>query len=348
MHIDPIMALAFFQSSGQAFFQSLWSSNFSAVSGWFGSGGAITVAADGILSVLLILGVYEVFGRGGSYSELLMLMAKVAMCAFLIENWTAFFSDITTNGAFALANSIASKDFYASLWSNYLALVKSNFGTLSPLDMGKDVILLVNGAAVLVASVVYWLAYYLLTFLFTVWGLALYAIGPLLVAMIPSSFAGAFGKGYLKGLMQWLSWPILYAAMGKIVSGLASQTGWDYTNGVNILTTSAIIAVFAVALIFVPVIAHMVIAGEFAGTVGVMLGRIADAAGAANSLSNAVSGGSGSGSGASSSGGGGSASASSGSGGYGGGSPAVRPPTPTPAAAGELAAKAPAAAGVVV
>src|SRR5581483_7728108 len=157
----------------------------------------------------------------------------------------------------------------------------------------------------------------------------------------------SFGKGYLKGLLQWLSWPILYAAMGQIVSGLASQTGWDYTNGVNILTTSAIIAVFAVSLIFVPVIAHMVIAGEFGGTVGVMLGRIADAAGAANSVSSAVSGVSGSGGGASSSGGGGgSASASSGSGGYGG-APAVRPPTPTPAAAGELAAKAPAAAAVV-
>jgi hypothetical protein len=129
--------------------------------------------------------------------------------------------------------------------------------------------------------------------------------------------------------------------MGQIVSGLSSQSGWDYTNGVNILTTSAIIAVFALALIFMPVIAHLVIAGEFAGTVGVVLGRIADAAGAANSMSSAVNGGSGSGGG--SAGGGGTSGGGGGGGISGGGAPAVRPPTPTPAAGGEMVATAPAA-----
>jgi hypothetical protein len=329
-HFDPTLALAFFQSSGQAFFQTLWSSNYSAVSGWFGSGGAITVAADGILSVFLILGVYETFGRGGSYSELFSLMAKVAMCAFLIQSWNTFFSDITTNGAFALANSISNQDFYSNLKDNLQNLIKNNFSDLSPWSLFTDVTLLVNAFAVLLASIIYWIAYYLLSFVFTVWGLSLYAIGPLLVAFIPSSFAGNFGLGYFKGLVQWLSWPILYAVMGQIISGLASQSGWDYTTGVNILTTSAIIIVFSVALIFIPWIAHFIIAGDFARSIGgpVMNQIMSSLSGTGSSVQNAVQGMSGGG-------GGNSASGSSQSGPpspTGGGSPSVAPPPPTPPA----------------
>lgn len=343
----PTVALALFQSgsAGQAFFQSLWSSDYSAVAQYVGSGGAVSSAAYGILSVLLLYGVYETFMQGGSMRELIVMMGKIAVCAFLITNWTTFFTDITTNGAFQLANAIAGTDFYSTLWTKLTTLITNNFSATNPLDLLKDVTLLLEAAMVLIAVVVYWVAYYILMALFTLFGLCLYMIGPLLVSMIPSSLVGSFGKGYIKGLLQWLSWPIIYVVLGQLITGLenynppqTSSLASAGTTSLTLFTTSAMILCISCALILIPFIANSLIQGSFngvasavgslAGTaVGIGLGAAFGGAGMMSSAGGGgASGGGASGGGATGGGGGG-----GGGTGAGGGGGSIAPPAPSPA-----------------
>ncbi len=258
-----ILLLAFFQNVGQTFFQSIWDNKLQTMSNLTASGGAISIVAYGILSVFLIVGVYEVFLGGGSLKELIVLMAKIAMCAFLVTNWNAFFTDITTNGAFQVANYIAGNDFYKTIWNDYVKVILGRFVTLKILNPFGDVMALVNIAAMAIAAVVYMLAYYLLQICFLIWGAALYVIGPLLVALLPSSFAGSFGKTYFRGVLQWLSWPILYALFGRVIEGILPDP-----STLQELTLSTPIEILAISIIiiFIPVLAHMIIAGDFAGT----------------------------------------------------------------------------------
>jgi hypothetical protein len=272
------MGMAMFQATGQQFLQNIWTSSQSSVTPLVGSGGAITSAAYSILSVILILGVYEAFAKGGGMRDLVMLGVKVAACGFLISQWTTFFTDITTNGSFALANSISGNDFYTTLQTTITNMVNLHWGSLSFSNIGQDAIEAVDLVAIGIAMLLYWAVYYVMIFAFTAWGLILMAIGPLLVASLPSSLVSSYGSQYLKGLVQWLSWPVLYSVMGALVQGLQSNTTWTpsatATTNTNDLTLTGVTIAYSVALVSIPWMAHHIINGDFARSIGDTITRM--------------------------------------------------------------------------
>lgn len=334
-NLHLMMGVAMFQgAAGQQFFQNIWSMSQSSVTSLVGSGGAITLAAYSILSVVLIAGVYEAFAKGGGMRDLIVLMAKVAVCGLLISKWSTFFTDITTNGSFALANSISSNDFYTTLQAAIKSMATIQYGSFSLTDLGQDGVCLINLVAIGIAMVLYWVVYYLMIFAFTVWGLILMAIGPLLVATIPSSLVSSFGSTYMKALLQWLSWPILYSVMGALVQGLQSNATWSDNPGafsnMDNLTIAGVTITFSIALISIPWMANSIIAGDFARSLGGVLSQI-DPTGASKHGSQNAHSSSGGGGGGGNEGGGGSSGASDG------------PPSATPGSgsAGSSSASAP-------
>jgi hypothetical protein len=359
-NLHPTMGIAMFQSSvgtgnaGQQFFQNLWTLQAApsgAVGTLVGSGGAISVAAYSILSVILIVGVYEAFARGGAMRDLIVLMAKVAVCGLLIATWSTFFTDITTNGSFALANSIGGSDFYTNLQAAITAMQNIQYGSMSLTNLGQDSLELVNAIAIGIAMIIYWVAYYLMIFAFTAWGLILMAIGPLLVATIPSSLVSSYGSTYIKGLVQWLSWPILYSVMGVLVTGLQSDTTWSANpaafSNMNNLTIAGVTVTYSVAVMFIPWLAQYIINGSFSGAASIVTGVMgamggtamgAFAGGAGLMSSGGGGGGSAAGSGGGAAGGGGGETGGGGGGGgatgggSGGGGKTVTSPSPTPPA----------------
>lgn len=284
-----LLQLAFHPSvaalaAGANFFQSLWSSEMGTASGLVGPGSAIFMAAMGILSVVLIAGVYEVFVSGGDMLGLLVLMVKGAACGLLITEWSKFFTDVTTNGAFQLAQSINTSDFYSQIGSALKTQMTSLFGTMSFMEILKDVTVLMNAAACCFAFIIYYIAYWLMEFLFTAWGMILYALGPLLVAVIPSRFAGSFGKTYIKALVEWLSWPVLYALLAALIGSLQNNTDWATATAqttTNNLQVEWVTIVYSIMLLLLPWMAHRILGGDFAGTVGQAAGMTIGAAKAA-------------------------------------------------------------------
>jgi hypothetical protein len=48
-------------------------------------------------------------------------------------------------------------------------------------------------------------------FWYTFWGAILWGIGPIIIALLPSSWLGRYATAYLSKVGEWLMWPILYA-----------------------------------------------------------------------------------------------------------------------------------------
>ena len=60
-----------------------------------------------LMTICLVLGIYEAYTKGGDLRSLAGTLLKYAVAAFLIGNWTAFFSD-AYSGFNQLASSIDS------------------------------------------------------------------------------------------------------------------------------------------------------------------------------------------------------------------------------------------------
>ena len=322
------------------FFETIWTSSMGNVSSILGN---IQNVAYTLVGVLLILGVYEAFARGGNMRDLLVHVLKCAICIFLITNWTAFFTDITTNGVFKIAGSLGGTDFYKALGTGQDGLtgigdMLTNQQSFSWTGLGKDLALLINDGAIGLAVFAYYIIYYAFEILFTAWGLILYALGPLLVAMLPSSFVAPIGKQYLQSLGQWLLWPILYTVIGTLSTSINTYQSTITVNGANNFAQAIITLIFILMMAVIPFIAHSFIKGDFANAAGTTM-RMAMAAASPSHAAGAHhsgggdsgdSGGSG-GSGGSSGGGGGGGNGSSGNSSSGGtsGPPAITPASDT-------------------
>jgi uncharacterized membrane protein YgcG len=191
--------------------------------------------------------------------------------------------------------------------------------------------------------------------IYTCWGLILYAIGPFMIALLPSGATASFSKNYFKSVAEWSAWPILYAIMGLLsvkvrtiaTSGSQTSTLSGAAAALTVQMQSVIVAaVYIIFLILIPFIAHSLIAGSFSQTTmairqvvmtAMTMGKAAGASGAAKGAGAASgsggsggSAGGGSGSGGAISSGSGSSSGSSG-GAHGGTSPVPSPPPVTAA-----------------
>ena len=261
------------------FFETIWTSSMGNVSSILGN---IQNVAYTLVGVLLILGVYEAFARGGNMRDLLVHALKCAICIFLITNWTAFFTDITTNGVFKIAGSLGGTDFYKALGAGQDGLtgigdMLTNQQSFSWTDLGKDLALLINDGAIGLAVFANYIIYYAFETLFTAWGLILYALGPLLVAMLPSSFVAPIGKQYLQSLGQWLLWPILYTVIGTLSTSINTYQSTITVNGANNFAQAIITLIFILMMAVIPFIAHSLIKGDFANAAGTTM-RMAMAA----------------------------------------------------------------------
>jgi uncharacterized membrane protein YgcG len=338
------------------FFMTMWNNYNNAITIT-----TITTISYTILSVVLIGGVYGVFARGGDLRELIVLMVKVAACGLLISQWNTFFvTDITTNGVFQIASSINATDVFSSLGTSLWNELQQNvttWGGILETFMSDGFLEILEMLFTLLAMICYAVSYGIVCILFTLWGLILYAMGPMLVATIPSGFFSSLGKTYVKSLIEWLSWPVLFAIISELMSQLnvASSNGQAGTlwndSPLGSIGSETLLAmttiVFSLMLLALPWMAHKILNGDFAGSMGASASQMINAAkgigtavatagagaalGAATGGAGMLGAGAGGGSGAAGgTGGGGSATAGGASSGGPGIADTVSPPPATP------------------
>ena len=98
-------------------FQSLIATVVNSISGTFL--GPIQTVAYVLLTISLVLGIYEAYVRGGDIRSLATTFIKYAVAAFVIGYWTNLFSDSFTGFnqlASAIDNSYGAWDMAADWW----------------------------------------------------------------------------------------------------------------------------------------------------------------------------------------------------------------------------------------
>ena len=76
------------------------------------------------MTICLVLGIYEAYTRGGDLRSLAGTLLKYTVAAFLIGNWTAFFSDLYS-GFNQLASAIDGSYGAVDLAKNWQAQLAS-------------------------------------------------------------------------------------------------------------------------------------------------------------------------------------------------------------------------------
>ncbi len=199
---------------------------------------------------------------------------KYVACALIIQYWQVFFTDVA-NGFSAVATHISATDFMSSLSQTYY----SNGGATPSWSisfLGMAIIPLMISALWAVVGVCYYVFMIVFSVIYTAWGLILFAIGPLLIALLPSNATSSFAKHYMKSLAEWAAWPILYSIMAVLAGSMTIltspvtsqniQTSAPYAASWNLIQGIVIAVVYLVFMLALPFIASHLISGDFGKT----------------------------------------------------------------------------------
>jgi len=287
-----------------------------AIAGIVGAGlmDTILIVAYGILLVSLLFSVYEAWTRGGDVRAIGIAGVKYLVIGLLLVNDGAVYRTVFQSvlGVFnQMAQTMAGpgdvfRTWFAELrtaasWPSMLNLVTGlGAGFLSTLLL-------------LIAMILYPVAYGVFTVLYCLFGTILYVVGPLVLALFPSSGLGALSRRYATNFVIFASWGLIYGIMCRLmlalnVNSMAAITGAGSFMGLMTAATSevllaAVSILFSVCILLIPFLAKRIVEGDLGSSMFAVLGATAAmtqaltavAAGSGDGWGRAMAGGSGGG-----------------------------------------------------
>ncbi|MGH9434435.1 MAG: hypothetical protein ACRD06_00375 [Terriglobia bacterium] len=253
--------------------------------------------ASVILLASLLYSVYTAYAAGGDVRMLGTAAIKYLILGLVLVNYAAAFQDVNNmfNG---VANHIVSNgpgitDVFRS-WSHQIAVYWHNNanglgGFLSAVwHLGQNVAAaFVSSILIVVALVLYRIAYLLFCLFYTVYGAILYVCGPFVLALMPATGIGRLSRTYLINLMIFNAWGLIYAILCELIYVLhlndvntvlanASYLNLTITNPMVILGVASLLYALIIALI--PYIASRIVSGDVGGTLLTVAGAAVTAA----------------------------------------------------------------------
>ena len=242
----------------------------------------IQAVAYVVMTICLVLGIYEAYSRGGDIRTLAGTFMKYAVAAFVIGYWSPFFSDLF-GGFNQIAGTIDSSygagDLAQQWWSGLQALWSSQGYNAIFTGIAFSPSAIITLLEILVAYVIYPVAVQIFALIYTFWGSCLFAMGPLVVALTPSSAINSLTKYYVLNLGVWNAWTVIYAVFACLVTaihgndvnavlngnmsafGLANQALGVMGGGVEMIGLISII--YAICILLIPMVAAFVLRGQF-------------------------------------------------------------------------------------
>jgi hypothetical protein len=249
--------------------------------------------AFAILLVGFLIGVYQAALHGGDLQALAVTAIKYLVVAMILANWSSVFRDV--NGSFTavanfIGNSSGAKDMFLNWMTQLQQQATSNpnltFWSMITGDQAGTLTVLL----LLVAYLLYALAIIIFCFFYTLFGTALYVLGPLVLALVPISGIGQLGKTYAVNLMIWNAWGILYAVFGAMITAIHFNQVSDvlgngflgFLKGVPDSMMLGLVSIFyALSIALIPFIAKRIISGDVGSSAFALVRAGAVAAGAA-------------------------------------------------------------------
>ena len=296
-----------------------------ALSGIMAAGLMSTVltVAYGILLASLLFSAYEAWAKGGDVRGLGIAGVKyLALGALFMNNGAVYeqvFRDIL--GAFnQISHTMAGvgpTDVFKA-WANDIYVQGSASTTFLNLVTGQIPGLL-SALLLLVAMIVYPVAYALFSVFYSLYGTILFVTGPLVLALMPSFGLGTLARRYAINVMIFGSWGLIYGIFCRLaiainVNSMAAITTANSFAGIlagasqEVLLAVASI-LFSVCILLIPLLAKRIVEGDLGGSMLAVLGAATTMAQSLASVAAGAAGGAGSMQGAGAGGGGGAGAA---------------------------------------
>jgi hypothetical protein len=286
--------------------------------------------AYGILLASLLFSAYEAWTKGGDVRALGVAGVKYLALGALFMNDGAVYERVFRDvlGAFnQISHTMAGAgptDVFKG-WANDI-YVQGNLSTTFLNLVTGSIPGLLSALLLLIAMIVYPVAYALFAVFYSLYGTILFVTGPLVLALMPSFGLGSLARRYAINVMIFGAWGLIYGIFCRLaiainVNSMAALTSANSFAGVlagasqEILLAVASI-LFSVCILLIPVLAKRIVEGDLGGSMLTVLGAattmaqslMSIAAGASGGMQGAAAGGGG---GAAASSGGGVAAASS-------------------------------------
>jgi hypothetical protein len=285
---------------------------------------SVLTVAYGILLASLLFSAYEAWTKGGDVRALGVAGVKYLALGALFMNDGAVYERVFRDvlGAFnQISHTMAGAgptDVFKG-WANDI-YVQGNLSTTFLNLVTGSIPGLLSALLLLIAMIVYPVAYALFAVFYSLYGTILFVTGPLVLALMPSFGLGSLARRYAINVMIFGAWGLIYGIFCRLaiainVNSMAALTSANSFAGVlagasqEILLAVASI-LFSVCILLIPVLAKRIVEGDLGGSMLTVLGA---ATTMAQSLMSIAAGASGGMQGAAAGGGGG-AAASSGSG----------------------------------
>jgi hypothetical protein len=315
----------------------------------------ILTVAYGILLASLLFSAYEAWTRGGDVRALGVSGVKYLALGALFMNdgavYERVFRDVLAvfnQMSHTMAGAGPSDVFNA--WRNDLFAYGATTGTfLNLVTLGAPALL--SALLLLIAMIVYPVAYALFSVFYSLYGTILFVTGPLVLALMPSFGLGSLAKRYAINVMIFGSWGLIYGIFCRLaiainVHSMAALTSANsFAGALAGASQEVLLAVasvlFSVCILLIPVLAKRIVEGDVGGS---MLAVLGTATAMAQSLMSAAAGlGSGAGSmqGASAGGGGGTGGPAPGAAASSSNTAPAGPPTNTGASGGSRSPNGP-------
>lgn len=276
-----------------------------ALAGLNGSGlmpGIIKIASV-ILLISLLYSVYTAYAAGGDVRMMGTAAIKYLILGLVLVNYAAAFADVNNmfNG---VANHIVQTgpgigDVFQSWGHQIAAYWQSNVnggvslhGASSVLSvlwhLGENAAAGLTGAILIViALVLYRIAYLLFALFYTVYGAILYVCGPFVLALMPATGIGQISRAYLINLMIFNAWGLIYAILSELIYALhlndvntvlssPSYLNLTITNPILILAIASLL--YAIMIALIPYIASRIVQGDVGATLLTVAGAALTAA----------------------------------------------------------------------
>lgn len=251
----------------------------------------ILTVAYGILLASLLFAAYEAWTKGGDVRGLGVASIKYLALGLLFGNGGAIYDSIFRSivGAFnQMAHAMAGVGptdvlgrWLAELWN-----AGGGSATFLNLVTGGAAAIL-STLLLLVAMILYPIAYIVFAVLYSLFGTILYVCGPLVLALMPSMGLGTLARRYATNVVVFAAWGLIYGIFCRLMMALniesmaAITSAGSFAGALSGASAEVLLAaasiLFSVCILLIPFLAKRIVEGDLGGAMMMVLG-------AANSL----------------------------------------------------------------
>jgi hypothetical protein len=257
-----------------------------AVSGIQGSG--VIAGMMNVAYVIMLVGflweVYQSALHGGDVKGLGKSMVKYLATALVVQAWPTVFVDV--NHAFVNAGSwMTTQGGAANVLDTWMSNLKDQFNQQGFQHtwnlIAGEMAGLIDAILIFIAYLLYPIVTVIFGFFYLMMGSVLYIAGPLVISLLPLGATNRLAKAYIENVFIWNAWPLLYGALGLLISAvhldnmqqiLSSQGFLGALNGMEgSFLVGLISIVYSVAIATIPFMAKSIVNGDVGSVARQML-----------------------------------------------------------------------------